>query len=179
MGRKSKRIVAILLSLLMVFSVCSPITGGGGLGSSKAKAGNTEQTATATDAITYGKSGSPVKTYANPEGLTLSDFTITVNGQKVTNDSAVKNGDEVQIKFNWAIANNSHVSEFEVDLKAQGITVNDYQESVLYDSSSRAVGTWKIENGRFYITLDSQFTAESNIDGGDRKSTRLNSSHRT
>lgn len=166
MGRKSKRIVAILLSLLMVFSVCSPITGGGGLGSSRAKAGNTEQTATATDAITYGKSGSPVKTYANPEGLTLSDFTITVNGQKVTNDSAVKNGDEVQIKFNWAIANNSHVSEFEVDLKAQGITVNDYQESVLYDSSSRAVGTWKIENGRFYITLDSQFTAESNIDGG-------------
>ncbi len=150
----------------MVFSVCSPITGGGGLGSSRAKAGNTERTATATDAITYGKSGSPVKTYANPDGLTLSNFTLTVNGQQVTNDSSVKNGDEVQIKFDWSIANNSHVSEFEVDLKAQGITVNDYQESVLYDSSSREVGTWKIENGRFYITLDSQFTAESNISGG-------------
>ena len=31
MGRKSKKIIAILLSMLMVFSVCSPITGGAGL----------------------------------------------------------------------------------------------------------------------------------------------------
>ena len=39
MERQSKKIIAILLSMLMVFSVCSPITGGAGLGSTSAKAG--------------------------------------------------------------------------------------------------------------------------------------------
>lgn len=50
MGRKSKKIIAILLSMLMVFSVCSPITGGAGLGSTSAKAGAEARTATASDA---------------------------------------------------------------------------------------------------------------------------------
>ena len=31
MGRKSKKVVALLLALLMVFSVCSPVSGGTGL----------------------------------------------------------------------------------------------------------------------------------------------------
>ena len=50
MGRKSKKVVALLLALLMVFSVCSPVSGGTGLGSTSAKAGNSAQPATASDA---------------------------------------------------------------------------------------------------------------------------------
>ena len=71
MGRKSKKVVALLLALLMVFSVCSPISGGAGLGSTSAKAGNSAQPATASDAEESEKGITPL---ANPNGLTLSDF---------------------------------------------------------------------------------------------------------
>ena len=163
MGRKSKKVVALLLALLMVFSVCSPVSGGAGLGSTSAKAGNSAQPATASDAEESEKGIMPL---ANPDGLTLSDFEITVNGTVVKDDSNVKNGDEVQIEFNWAIANNSHVNEFEVDLKAQGITVNNYPVTKLRDVTGREVGSWYIQDGKFYIVLDDAFTAESNISGG-------------
>lgn len=162
MGRKSKKVVALLLALLMVFSVCSPISGGAGLGSTSAKAGNSAQPATASDAEESEKGITPL---ANPNGLTLSDFEITVNGTVVKNDSNVKNGDSVGISFKWAIANNSGVKNFEVDLKSQGIDINDYTETVLYDESGIDVGTWYIQEGKYYITLRDEFLEESEING--------------
>ncbi|MBC5661286.1 hypothetical protein H8S09_00005, partial [Coprococcus sp. NSJ-10] len=162
MGRKSKKVVALLLALLMVFSVCSPVSGGTGLGSTSAKAGNSAQPATASDAEESEKGITPL---ANTDGLTLSDFEITVNGTVVKDDSNVKNGDSVGISFKWAIANNSGVKNFEVDLKSQGIEINDYAETVLYDESGKDVGTWYIQEGKYYITLRDEFLEESEING--------------
>ena len=150
MGRKSKKVVALLLALLMVFSVCSPVSGGTGLGSTSAKAGNSAQPATASDAEESEKGITPL---ANPDGLTLSDFTIKVNGTTVSDDSNVKNGDKVGVSFKWAIANNSRLKSFNVDLAAQGITINDYAETELYDETGVDVGTWYIQDGKCYITL--------------------------
>lgn len=79
-GKEKQKVVALLLALLMVFSVCSPISGGAGLGSTSAKAGNSAQPATASDAEESEKGITPL---ANPNGLTLSDFEITVNGTVV------------------------------------------------------------------------------------------------
>ena len=146
----------------MVFSVCSPISGGAGLGSTSAKAGNSAQPATASDAEESEKGITPL---ANPNGLTLSDFEITVNGTVVKYDSNVKNGDSVGISFKWAIANNSGVKNFEVALKSQGIDINDYTETVLYDESGIDVGTWYIQECNYYITLRDEFLEESEING--------------
>ena len=162
MGRKSKKVVALLLALLMVFSVCSPISGGAGLGSTSAKAGNSAQPATASDAEESEKGITPL---ANPDGLTLSDFTIKVNGTTVSDDSNVKNGDKVGVSFKWAIANNSRLKSFNVDLAAQGITINDYAETELYDETGVDVGTWYIQDGKCYITLKDEFLDESEING--------------
>ncbi|RHV10511.1 hypothetical protein DXB77_10465, partial [Clostridium sp. OM05-9] len=162
MGRKSKKVVALLLALLMVFSVCSPVSGGTGLGSTSAKAGNSAQPATASDAEESEKGITPL---ANPDGLTLSDFTIKVNGTTVSDDSNVKNGDKVGVSFKWAIANNSRLKSFNVDLAAQGITINDYAETELYDETGVDVGTWYIQDGKCYITLKDEFLDESEING--------------
>ena len=161
---RTKRIISIFLAVIMIVTMCIPSSSGTYADEVQKGSGNY---ATQTDAVSISEQNRLLgNTLSAPDGLTLSNFTIKVNGTEVANDSNVKNGDEVEISFAWAIANTSRIQEFSVDLQAQGITINDYSETILSDTAGREVGTWYIQDGKFYITLDAMFVEESNISGG-------------
>lgn len=156
MGRKSKKIIAILLSMLMVFSVCSPITGGAGLGSTSAKAGAEARTATASDA--------DVRLYgamrASGDKYDLSTYldSVTVgkkeSGTYVETDK-VFDGDDIQISIKYTMPDGI-ISEENNQVTYQlpgNIKLSSEIKDGVVKSGELTVGTYTIdENGLVTIT---------------------------
>ncbi len=104
---------------------------------------------------------------AASDGLTISDISIVVDGKPLENGQTVNNGSEVNINFEWSIANDAinPASKFSVDLRAEGMELQNYPEADLLDEGRRTVGKYSITDGVLTITLDDDYLDESELNG--------------
>lgn len=117
-----------------------------------------------------------------PYDLNLSNFNLWVKAQKLDeNEDAtqvtVKDGDEIEITFNWSITNNVLDENgekqliYSYELDTPGITLNDLynddEDSNAVYSDDIRIGYYTIVENVFTIYLDSETTEnKSDISGG-------------
>ncbi len=103
---------------------------------------------------------------------TLTDCIIKINQQEITEDTVVKNGDKLDIQFNWQLDNNDQTnSEFVVDLgDIKGIQITTDSSEHPLKQGSEEVGTYFIADNKLYISLykDNKFFDENQRTGGVR-----------
>jgi len=105
---------------------------------------------------------------------TLTNCKISIGGEPLTTDSVIKNGDSLEIEFNWRLDNNDQTSTaFVVDLGdikglkiTTGTTENDLKQG------SEVVGKYYIADNKLHIVLDenNKFFGENERTGGVRVS---------
>ena len=115
------------------------------------------------------------KVMAAGEGSgTLTNCTIKIGNPPVplTNETVIKNGDSLEIEFNWSLDNNDQTStEFVVDLgtiKGLQITTGTMENDL--KQGSDVVGKYYIADNNLHIVLDenNKFFGENERTGGVR-----------
>lgn len=107
---------------------------------------------------------------------TITKCTIKVGNPLVdlTDGTEVKNGDPLEIQFNWSLSNDDQTSsEFVVDLgEIKGLTITTGTTESPLQQGSVQVGTYYIENNKLHIKLDktNKFFDENERTGGVRVS---------
>ncbi|MBQ7776832.1 MAG: hypothetical protein IJ379_13020, partial [Lachnospiraceae bacterium] len=103
---------------------------------------------------------------------TLKSCSIKIGGQELTEDTVVKNGDPLEIQFNWSLDNNDQTStEFVVDLgNIKGIQITTGTTENDLKQGSDTVGTYYIEDNKLHIKLykENAFFGENERTGGVR-----------
>ena len=107
----------------------------------------------------------PMPIMLEDNGLTVDDFKLKHNGQDITKDTIVKNGDNITAEFDWSIKNNSHIKDFWVDLGAENLNISDFPLSDLKDENQIVVGQWEIKDGKVHFVLKDEFVQQSEIKG--------------
>ena len=107
---------------------------------------------------------------------TITNCTIKVGNPLVdlTDGTEVKNGDPLEIQFNWSLSNDDQTSsEFVVDLgEIKGLIITTGTTESPLQQGSVQVGTYYIENNKLHIKLDktNKFFDENERTGGVRVS---------
>ncbi|MBQ4283057.1 MAG: hypothetical protein IJB96_03920, partial [Lachnospira sp.] len=102
-------------------------------------------------------------------GLKLSDFQVLINNKAIDSVDEVRNGDNVNITFDFEIDNSSKSSkDYCIDLNVIGMDIPDQPENQFYSTAlGKYCGVYKIDNNMLYITLsDDVFNNENVIKGG-------------
>ena len=101
----------------------------------------------------------------------LTGTVIQVNGKEITNGQTVKNGDRVNVRFNWKISNDDKAQkEYTIDLSTlilAGISLdNAVSEQDLLNENGQKVGTYKVQGGRIILDItDSEYLKEDGKNG--------------
>ena len=149
MGKNGKKLLAILLALMMVFTVCSPTGGGSGVGTTNAE-GNTAATPTNASkdlsnyitGITIGTKDAGGQNYSTISGGTTTSY--------------VGDGDDIQITINYSVSdgelsNDNNVVTYQLP---NTISITEAQNGYVYTDGNK-VGTYTIDtNGLVTITFD-------------------------
>jgi len=113
--------------------------------------------------------------YAAGEGNgTLTNCSIKIGNPPVplTNETVVKNGDSLEIEFNWKLDNNDETStEFVVDLGTiKGLQITTGTTENPLKQGSEVVGSYYIADNKLHIVLDknNKFFGENERSGGVR-----------
>ncbi len=110
----------------------------------------------------------PFLSRAESGTLEVKDVSIEINGNTPTDDTIIKNGDNVRINFTWALDNNDRTnSQFVVDISPLvNVTLTDLATTSLF-SGSTYVGTVNVTDGKLYIDITNQdFLAQYERNGG-------------
>ncbi len=109
---------------------------------------------------------------AGEGGGALTNCVIKIGGNVLTEDTVVRNGDKLDIQFDWKLDNNDQTStEFVVDLgEIKGIQITTDSNQYPLKQGSEEVGTYYIVDNKLHIVLhkDNKFFDENERTGGVR-----------
>ncbi len=98
-----------------------------------------------------------MKVQAEGDTMKLSGYGVTLNGDPLTTESILKNGDSLKIYFDWTLEDddrNTNVFEAKITPLESIVLMNCAETPLMSDDYPDPIGVYSIQNNTFKIVLD-------------------------